>query len=120
MELTDAGITRGWEVETMPQPRLMADSILLPTSEVMIITGASSGIAGYGHVINQVGSSNAANPVFTPVLYRPDAPLGERVSSKGMPTSDIPRFSPSSATFVPDGRIMIAGSNPNLDKITRE
>ena len=120
MELTDAGITRGWEVETMPQPRLMADSILLPTGEVMIINGASSGIAGYGNVINQVGASNAANPAFTPVLYRPDAPLGERFSSEGMPTSDIPRLYHSSATLVPDGRIMVAGSNPNLDRSTRE
>ena len=120
MELTDAGIARGWEVEAMPQPRLMADSILLPTGEVMIVNGASSGIAGYGNVIDQVGASNAANPVFTPVLYRPNAPLGERFDSEGMPTSDIPRLYHSSATLVPDGRIMIAGSNPNLDRSTRE
>ena len=120
MELTDAGIARGWEIEVMPQPRLMADSILLPTGEVMIINGASSGIAGYGNVMNQVGASNAANPVFTPVLYRPDAPLGQRFTSDGMPTSDIPRLYHSSATLVPDGRIMIAGSNPNLDRSTRE
>ena len=120
MELTDTGIAKGWEIEAMPQPRLMADSILLPTGEVMIVNGAGSGIAGYGNVINQVGTSNAANPVFTPVLYRPDAPLGERFNSEGMPTSNIPRLYHSSATLVPDGRIMIAGSNPNLDRSTRE
>lgn len=120
MELTDTGIAKGWEIEAMPQPRLMADSILLPTGEVMIVNGAGSGIAGYGNVINQVGASNAANPVFTPVLYRPDAPLGERFNSEGMPTSNIPRLYHSSATLVPDGRIMIAGSNPNLDRSTRE
>src|SRR5258708_5172581 len=37
-----------------------------------------------------------------------------------MPTSVIPRLYHSSATLVPDGRIMIAGSNPNLDRSTRE
>jgi len=120
LELTDTGITRGWEVEAMPQPRLMADSILLPTGEVIIVNGASTGIAGYGNVINQVGASNAANPIFTPVRYCPDAPLGERFNSEGMPTSDIPRMYHSSASLVPDGRIMIAGSNPNLDRSTRE
>jgi len=120
MELTNTGIAKGWEIEAMPQPRLMADSILLPTGEVMIVNGAGSGIAGYGNVINQVGASNAANPVFTPVLYRPDAPLGERFNSEGMPASNIPRLYHSSATLVPDGRIMIAGSNPNLDRSTRE
>ncbi|KAH8117441.1 copper radical oxidase [Phellopilus nigrolimitatus] len=74
MVLTDAGISAGWQVEQMPQARVMPDAIL-------IVNGGASGISGYANVIDQVGASNADNPVLTPVL------------SAGMPTSQIPRLS---------------------------
>ncbi|KAI0723941.1 copper radical oxidase [Cerioporus squamosus] len=114
--LTDAGIAAGWQVEQMPQARTMPDAVLLPTGDVLIVNGAGSGISGYGNVVNQVGASNADNPVLTPVLYDPNGPVGQRFSSAGMPTSDIPRLYHSVATLTPDGDIMIAGSNPNLDR----
>ena len=113
--LTDEGIAAGWEVEQMPNARTMPDAVLLPTGEVVIVNGAGSGISGYGNVIGQVGESNADNPVLTPVLYDPSAALGQRFSSAGMPTSNIPRLYHSVATLTPNGDIMIAGSNPNLD-----
>lgn len=116
MVLTDEGIAAGWEVEQLPQARTMPDAVLLPDGKVLIVNGAGSGISGYGNVVNQVGSSNADNPVFTPVLYDPSARVGERFSSAGMPTSDIPRLYHSVATMTPSGMIMIAGSNPNLDR----
>ncbi|KLO18541.1 copper radical oxidase [Schizopora paradoxa] len=116
MVLTDAGIAAGWQTEQMPAPRIMPDAILLPTGEVLIVNGGRSGIAGYGNVRDQVGQSNAANPVFQPVLYDPSAPSGSRFSSEGLPTSDIPRLYHSVATLTPRGDIMIAGSNPNLDR----
>jgi hypothetical protein len=116
MVLNDAGIARGWEVEQMPQPRTMPDAVLLPTGKVLIINGAGSGISGYGNVQDQVGTSNADNPVFTPVLYDPFAPFGQRFSSAGMPTSQIPRLYHSVATLTPNGDVMVAGSNPNLDR----
>ncbi|KAL0574683.1 hypothetical protein V5O48_007268 [Marasmius crinis-equi] len=116
MDLTSEGIKRGWEVEHMPQARIMPDAVLLPTGEVLIVNGAGSGISGYGNVKNQVGSSNAANPVFSPVLYDPYAPAGSRFSSKGLPESDIPRLYHSVASLTPRGNVMIAGSNPNLDR----
>ncbi|KAJ7905801.1 copper radical oxidase [Mycena olivaceomarginata] len=120
MLLTEAGIAKGWETEDMPDARLMPDAVLLPTGQVVILNGAGSGISGYGNVLNQVGASNADNPVLTPVLYTPSAPRGSRFSSAGMPTSKIPRMYHSVATLVPDGRIMIAGSNPNLDRSEKE
>ncbi|KAF8988723.1 copper radical oxidase-like protein, partial [Hymenopellis radicata] len=64
----------------------------------------------------QVGSSNADRPVLTPVLYDPTAQAGNRFTSEGMPTSGIPRLYHSVATLTPRGDIMIAGSNPNLDR----
>ncbi|KAI0636680.1 copper radical oxidase [Trametes polyzona] len=116
MVLTEAGIAAGWQVEQMPQARTMPDAVLLPTGEVLIVNGAGSGISGYGNVVNQVGASNADNPVLTPVLYSPSGPVGQRFSSAGMPRSNIPRLYHSVATLTPNGDIMIAGSNPNLDR----
>ncbi|KAL0946774.1 hypothetical protein HGRIS_012948 [Hohenbuehelia grisea] len=116
MVLTDAGIAKGWQVEEMPQPRTMLDMVMLPTGQIVIVNGAGSGISGYGNVVNQVGASNADHPVLTPLVYDPSAAPGKRFSSKGMPSSDIPRLYHSVATLTPKGDVMIAGSNPNLDR----
>ena len=116
MVLNDQGIASGWQVEQMPQARVMPDAVLLPTGEVVIVNGGETGISGYGNVLHQVGASNADNPVLTPVLYDPTAPAGERFSMKGIPTSSIPRLYHSVATLTPSGNVMIAGSNPNLDR----
>ena len=114
--LTEEGIARGWGVEYMPQARIMPDAVLLPTGQVVIVNGAETGIAGYGNVQSQVGYSNADRPTLTPVLYDPQAPVGQRFSSEGLPTSGIPRMYHSVATLTPNGDIMIAGSNPNVDR----
>ncbi|KIK46373.1 copper radical oxidase [Suillus luteus UH-Slu-Lm8-n1] len=114
--LTDQGIAAGWAVEQMPQARHMPDAVLLPTGEVLIVNGAETGISGYGNVVNQVGQSNADHPVLTPVLYDPAAPAGQRFSSEGMKSSAIPRMYHSVATLTPNGDILVAGSNPNLDR----
>ncbi|KAH7334305.1 glyoxal oxidase N-terminus-domain-containing protein [Rhizoctonia solani] len=101
-------------------PRVMPDAVLLPDGRAVMVNGGRKGIAGYGNVKRQVGSSNADDPVFTPVLYDSRAAFGRRFSSEGMPSSNIPRLYHSVATLVPDGSIMIAGSNPNLDLSTVE
>lgn len=116
MVLTDEGIASGWKIEMMPEARTMPDAVLLPTGEVLIVNGARSGISGYGNVLNQVGASNADNPLLTPVLYNPVAVSGQRFSAAGLPTSQIPRLYHSVATLTPAGDVMVAGSNPNLDR----
>ncbi|KAJ6630531.1 copper radical oxidase [Mycena sp. CBHHK59/15] len=116
MVLTKEGIAAGWDVDEMPEARLMPDAVLLPTGDVVLVNGAGSGISGYGNVVDQVGASNADQPVLTPVLYTPSAAPGEHFSLDGMPTSEIPRLYHSVATLTPGGDIMIAGSNPNLDR----
>jgi hypothetical protein len=116
MLLTEEGIKKGWQVEKMPEARVMPDAVLLPTGTVVILNGAGSGIAGYGNVRDQVGVSNADSPVRTPVLYDPAAPVGKRFVTQGLPESPIPRVYHSTATLTPNGDIMIAGSNPNLDR----
>ncbi|OJA18774.1 hypothetical protein AZE42_01635 [Rhizopogon vesiculosus] len=114
--LTDQGIAAGWVVEQMPQARHMADAVLLPTGEVLIINGAGTGISGYGNVVDRVGQSNADHPVLTPVLYDPAASAGHRFSSVGMKSSAIPRMYHSVASLTSNGNILVAGSNPNLDR----
>jgi hypothetical protein len=115
MLLTPAGIEAGWKVERMPGPRMMPDAVLLPTGAIVLLNGAASGISGYGNVRDQVGQSNADGAVCAPVLYDPAAPPGSRFM-QGLPESSIPRMYHSTATLTPKGDIMIAGSNPNLDR----
>ncbi|KAJ7467804.1 glyoxal oxidase N-terminus-domain-containing protein [Mycena galericulata] len=118
MVLNAAGIAAGWKVETMPQGRIMVDMVLLPDGRVMLVNGATTGVAGYGNVGNQIGQSNADNPAFTPVIYDPAAPAGSRFSSAGLVASTIPRLYHSTATLTPNGTVMLAGSNPNNDVTT--
>ncbi|KAF5352187.1 hypothetical protein D9758_009232 [Tetrapyrgos nigripes] len=110
--LTPEGIEQGWIVETMPEGRMMAEMILMPNGQVLIINGGSTGYAAAGTVRDPVGRSNADNPVFTPLLYDPSAPLGSRMSREGLPTTDIARMYHSSVSLLPGGNIFIAGSNP--------
>ncbi|KAG8713414.1 hypothetical protein FRC08_013276 [Ceratobasidium sp. 394] len=118
--LTPAGIAAGWKVESMPYGRVMPDATILPDGKILIVNGAKTGTAGYGNVPDQVGQSNADNPAFQPLLYDPAAPAGSRFSSAGMPTSKIARMYHSVSTLLPDGRVLITGSNPNLDVETRK
>lgn len=86
---------------------------------MLIVNGAQTGVAGYGNVKDQAGQSNADNPAYTPVVYRPSAPAGLRfLTDIPMPNSNIARLYHSVATLLPSGDVLIAGSNPNLDRTT--
>ncbi|KAF8190283.1 glyoxal oxidase N-terminus-domain-containing protein [Mycena galopus ATCC 62051] len=114
--LTVEGIAAGWKVEQMPQARVMPDMVLLPDGRVVIVNGAQTGLGGYANVPDPVGpSSNADHPAFTPVVYDPTGAAGRRFSSQGIPASTIPRLYHSTATLTPNGSILLAGSNPNVD-----
>ncbi|PPQ85498.1 hypothetical protein CVT25_006578 [Psilocybe cyanescens] len=114
MTITPEGIKKGWEVEHMLEPRIMPEMLLLPNGEVLIVNGGQTGYAAFGTVPDAVGNqSNADHPAFTPSIYTPSAPLGKRISNKGMPTTDIARLYHSVASLTPQGNILIAGSNPN-------
>ncbi|KIJ53696.1 copper radical oxidase [Sphaerobolus stellatus SS14] len=112
--LTPAGIKAGWQVERMLEPRIMPELILLPNGQVLITNGAKTGYAAVGSVSDAISNnSNADHPVLTPSLYTPTALLGQRISNKGMPTTDIARMYHSTATLTPMGNVLIGGSNPN-------
>ncbi|KAJ7213258.1 glyoxal oxidase N-terminus-domain-containing protein [Mycena rebaudengoi] len=113
--LTSEGIEKGWEVERMLEGRMMPEMILLPNGQILIINGAGSGYAAISSVGVLTDNSNADHAVLTPSLYTPSAPLGQRISNEGMPTTDIARMYHSSVTLTPAGNILLAGSNPNFN-----
>jgi len=117
MKLDAAGIAGGWKVEKMPGPRLMIDALLMPDGNVLLINGAATGLAAFNAVPDMVGSSNADHPVLTPWLYTPSAAAGKRFTT-GFAESTIPRMYHSSASLLPDGSVVVAGSNPNADVTT--
>ncbi|RUS19497.1 glyoxal oxidase N-terminus-domain-containing protein [Endogone sp. FLAS-F59071] len=105
------------------------DSILLPDGTILFINGCQKGIAGF---------NRGDRPILEPIIYDPRKPHGERWT-KGLAKSDIPRMYHSVALLIPvwcnqrvctsfncvynfnfsfplnvqDGRVWIAGSNPN-------
>ena len=91
-----------WKTEKMPMPRVMSDTVLLPNGEVLIINGAKHGTSGWGL---------AKDPNFTPLLYTPNKPIGKRF--KELKASAIPRMYHSIAIALPDGKVLIGGSNTN-------
>ncbi|XP_022893383.1 aldehyde oxidase GLOX1-like [Olea europaea var. sylvestris] len=91
-----------WEKEDMPSPRTMGDSLLLPTGDILIINGAQAGTSAW---------DAAEAPNFKPVLYRPNKKKGERF--KELTPTNIPRMYHSTSAILPDGQILIAGSNTN-------
>lgn len=91
-----------WSMETMPLPRVMSDMLLLPTGDVILINGANHGTAGW---------NDAKDPNFNPVLYTPDEEPTRRFTI--LNPSKIPRMYHSSAVLLPDGRILVGGSNPH-------
>lgn len=92
-----------WIVETMPQPRVMSDMLLLPNGNVIIINGCSAGTAGWEY---------GREPALSPVIYRPSNPAGDRFELQN--PSGTPRMYHSSAILLRDGRVLVGGSNPHI------
>lgn len=92
-----------WRKETMPTPMIMGDMVILPTGDMLMINGAKKGTAGWNF---------AEDPNVTPVLYKPDNPITQRFME--LKSTTIARMYSSTSTVLPDGTILVAGSNPNF------
>jgi len=109
--------------DQMPEGRSMGQFIILPDGSMLVINGGLNGTAGYATSTGTTssysqmpfGMSLASGPVGTPAIYNPNAPQGQRWSNAGLSASNIARLYHSSAMLLPDGSVLIAGSNPNVD-----
>ena len=122
-EPTDGSSPAYVQDDNLPVGRTMSQFIGLPDGTLLLLNGAQYGTAGYGNrtgstpSLDQMpyGPSLATGPVFQPLIYNPNAPAGSRWSSAGLGKSNIPRMYHSTALLLPDGSVMVAGSNPNAD-----
>ncbi|KAE8658223.1 xyloglucan endotransglycosylase family protein [Hibiscus syriacus] len=88
-----------WKILQMPSPRILGDAMVLPTGDVLLVNGAKSGSAGW---------DDARDPNMVPVLYNVAS-----YNFKELNPSTIPRMYHSTSAVLPDGKILIAGSNTN-------
>ncbi|KAK9259878.1 glyoxal oxidase N-terminus-domain-containing protein [Lipomyces tetrasporus] len=90
-----------WQMEGMPKARDMIEGTLLPDGTSIWINGGHYGSQGF---------NLSTDPVYYPVLYDPSKATGSRFTI--LTSSTIARLYHSVALLIPDGRIMVAGSNP--------
>jgi hypothetical protein len=73
----------------------------LPDGTYLILNGAQEGVAGFGL---------AQDPNLNAVLYDPFKEVNKRMSM--MASTTVPRLYHSEAVLLPDGRVLVSGSNP--------
>jgi hypothetical protein len=81
----------------------------LPDGTIMIMNGAQQGVAGF---------ELASDPNLSALLYDPSQPLGSRFSILNSTT--IARMYHSEATLLPDGRVLLSGSDPETRGLPEE
>ncbi|KAF7327564.1 Copper radical oxidase [Mycena kentingensis (nom. inval.)] len=97
-----------WVLERMPSRRVMPCMVPLADGTFMIMNGAVSGAAGFGL---------ASDPNLSAVLYDPSKPVNQRIAL--LNTTIVARLYHSEAILLPDGRVLVSGSDPE-DKINPE
>lgn len=93
-----------WTLERMPSKRVMPCMVTLPDGTYMILNGAHQGVAGFGL---------ASDPNFSALLYDPSQPIGQRISI--LNSTIVARLYHSEATLLPDGRVLVSGSDPETN-----
>ena len=100
------------KVATLPEGRTMGNFILLPDGTIFLANGGRLGTAGYGTEDWTLGDSYATSPILQPLIYDPAT---RKFTRTGMGSTTIPRLYHSTAVLLPDGAVLIAGSNPHPD-----
>jgi hypothetical protein len=93
-----------WTIERMPSQRVMTCISNLPDGTYLILNGAQQGVAGFGL---------ATNPNLNAILYDPTQPIGSRISI--LANTIVARMYHSEATLLPDGRVLVSGSDPQTN-----
>lgn len=75
--------------------------VSLPDGTFLILNGAHHGVAGFGL---------ADDPNLTAVLYDPTLPHHQRMSI--LNSTIVARLYHSEAILLPDGRVLVSGSDP--------
>ena len=78
--------------------------MLLPNGKVLVCNGAQRGVPG-GTID---GGSTAKDAAFTALLYDPEAPAGNRITT--LASSKIHRYYHSTAMLLPSGDVWVGGS----------
>ena len=79
----------------------MPNMVPLPDGTFLILNGAMAGEAGF---------NLASNPNLIAYLYDPAQPVSQRISI--LNTTIVPRLYHSEAVLLPDGRVLVSGSDP--------
>ncbi len=90
-----------WTIERMPSQRVLSCICALPDGTYLILNGATEGVGGFGL---------AQGPNLQAILYDPSLPVNQRMSL--MATTIVARLYHSEALLLPDGRVLVSGSNP--------
>ncbi|KAJ7905890.1 glyoxal oxidase N-terminus-domain-containing protein [Mycena leptocephala] len=85
-------------------PRVMPCMVGLPDGTFLILNGAVQGVAGFGL---------AQRPNLRALLYDPTQPFNSRISI--LNTTIVARLYHSEAVLLPDGRVLVSGSDPEDD-----
>ena len=94
----------GWQMETMPSPRVSHSSVLLPNGKVLLMGGAKAGLLGDAAA---GGVAMLNDPNFWPVLYSPSSPEGARYAT--LARSQIARLLHSTAGLTTNGTVFVTG-----------
>ena len=86
----------------MPVGRFMGDMLILPTGDLLLLSGAAKGCSGWGF---------GRHPILTPILYSPRKAEGPRF--RALASSTIARMYHSSSAVLPDATVLVAGGNTN-------
>ncbi|EMD36066.1 hypothetical protein CERSUDRAFT_115979 [Gelatoporia subvermispora B] len=98
-----------WTIERMPSKRVMTCIVTLPDGTYLIVNGAQIGVAGFG-----LGE----DPNLGALLYDPVQPVHQRISI--LNTTIVARLYHSESTLLPDGRVLITGSDPQTPGLPEE
>lgn len=89
----------GWQLTHMPEGRVMVEAVNLLDGKVLWINGAMQGAQGFGM---------ADHPAYDALIYNPIDNTWRRDA-----TSTIARLYHSVAMLLPNGKVLVTGSNPN-------